>query len=88
MKITNLIVPLVALSAINNPNYQVQAARVEWQMPVNQISQCVQGCVATQALGAKACSLTTPYFPPAYAACMALVSGLFTACCIDCGSRG
>jgi hypothetical protein len=38
MKVTKFIVPMMVLSTLNNPNYQVQA------MP--QVSPCVQGCIA------------------------------------------
>ena len=78
MKINKLLVPMVALSVTYNyPNSQVEA-----------VTPCVQGCIAAQALGSKACSLATPYFPPAYATCMLAVGGIFTACCINCGTRG
>jgi hypothetical protein len=74
MKITKLIVPMVALSVTYNyPNSQVEA-----------VTPCLQGCIAAQALGAKLCCAATPYFPPAYAACMLTVGAAFTACCIAC----
>lgn len=44
MKITNLIVPMVALSTINNPSYQVQAVQVEMEMPTNSVGPLGLGC--------------------------------------------
>nr|CAG8435700.1 12345_t:CDS:2 [Entrophospora candida] len=60
MKINKLLVPMVALSvAYNYPNSQVEA-----------VTPCVQGCIAVQATGAKACTMVTVYNPIVYAGCM------------------
>lgn len=78
MKISKLLVPMVALSVTYNyPNSQVEA-----------VTPCVQGCITAQAVGAKACTMVTVYNPIVYAGCMLTVSGIFTACCINCGTRG
>jgi len=84
MKITNLILPIVALTTINNNN-QVQAARVEWQEPVN-YNNCYEGCAVAHAIAAKVCCAVTVYFPPAFVACQLAASGALATCIYLCNN--
>ena len=78
MKVSKILVPMVALSAtLNNPSYQVQATDMV----------CIEGCVAIQAVGSKACSQAWVN-PFVYSGCMALVSTAFATCCFNCARSG
>jgi hypothetical protein len=82
MKLSKIILPvtlsLVVLTISNSPSYnQVQATDME----------CIEGCAAAQALGAKWCSLTWVN-PAAYATCMLGVSAAFATCCYNCARSG
>lgn len=64
MKLTNLIMPLLALTTVNNP-IQVKA-------------DCIQDCVDIHTAAAKACCAVAPYNPIVFAACMGLAGSSFT----------
>jgi len=74
---------MVALSALNNPSNQVQAAQVEWQTPVNYDKACVDGCLFTHSVAAQACCLGV-YFPPAFVTCQLAASAALAACIYLC----
>jgi hypothetical protein len=76
MKVTKFIVPMLALSTLNNPNYQVQAV---------QSDACVQGCVVAHSIAAKACSAGV-YFPPAFVACQLAASAALATCIYLCNN--
>jgi hypothetical protein len=75
MKITNLILPIIALTTINNPvNYQVQA--------IDQMA-CIEECVRLRNIGAGLCSVSWVN-PFVYAGCMTVVGTAFGTCCYKC----
>ena len=78
MKVSKLIVPIVALTVMNNNQLQVEATRAE----------CIQGCVAVHSAAAKACCAVTVYNPVVFAGCMALASGALTLCIASCNAAG
>ena len=73
MKVSKLIVPIVALTVMNNN--QAEATR----------AQCIQGCVAAHSIAAKACSAVF-WNPPAYITCQLLASGGLTFCIAACNA--
>lgn len=76
MKISKLIVPMVALTVMNNNQFQVEATKAE----------CIQGCVAVHSAAAKACCNVTVYSPIVFASCMALAGGSLTLCLAGCSA--
>jgi hypothetical protein len=76
MKITKLIVPIVALTVMNNNQVQVEATR----------AQCIQVCVAGHSVAAKACCAAA-YFPPAFVACQLAASVALGSCIALCNAN-
>jgi len=75
MKVSKLIVPMVALTVMQNDQIQVEATK----------AQCIQGCVAAHSVAAKACSAVF-WNMPLYISCQLAASGGLTFCIAGCNA--